>query len=166
MKTKLLRTLYFVTLSLCLLACTAKKPATQGDALLNIVNADHLSLAVYNHDSLSTYHQRGVNDLLELLENEPERLKGAIVADKIVGKASAALMTVADVQEVYTNIISTQAREILVSAGIAVSAKEEVPMILNRDRSGQCPMDQSLNGIDDLNTCVSILKNRQIPSLP
>ena len=158
---KLLRTLYFVTLSLCLLSCTAKKPATQGDALLNIVNADHLSLAVYNHDSLSTYHQRGVNDLLELLENEPQRLQGAIVADKIVGKASASLMTVAGIQEVYTNIITTQAREILESAGITVSAKEEVPMILNRDRSGQCPMDQSLNGIDDPKECAAMLMQKQ-----
>lgn len=160
---KLLRTLYFVTLSFLLLSCTAKKPATQGDALLNIVNADHLSLAVYNHDSLSTYHQRGVNDLLELLENEPQRLQGAIVADKIVGKASAALLTIAGVQEVYTNIITTQAREILESAGITVSAKEEVPMILNRDQTGQCPMDKSLNDIDNLDSCINILKNRQMP---
>ena len=159
MKTKHLRTLYFVTLSLCLLSCTAKKPATQGDALLNIVNADYLSLAVYNHDSLSTYHQRGVNDLLELLENEPQRLKGAIVADKIVGKASASLLIVGDVKELYTNIIATPAREMLEKVGIVVSAKEEVPMILNRDRSGQCPMDQSLNGIDDPEECVNILKN-------
>lgn len=158
---KLLRTLYFVTLSLCLLSCTAKKPATQGDALLNIVNADHLSLAVYNHDSLSTYHQRGVNDLLELLENEPQRLKGAIVADKIVGKASASLLIVGDVKELYTNIIATPAREMLEKAGIVVSAKEEVPMILNRDRSGQCPMDQSLNGIDDPEECVAKMMQEQ-----
>lgn len=160
MKTKFLRTLYFVTLSLCLLSCTAKKPATQGDALLNIVNADHLSLAVYNHDSLSTYHQRGVNDLLELLENEPQRLQGAIVADKIVGKASASLMTVAGVKQVYTNIISKPAREMLEKAGVQVSAAEEVEMILNRDQTGQCPMDQSLNDIDDPKECAAMLMQK------
>ena len=160
MKKIILSTLCLVTLSLCLLSCTAKKPATQGDALLNIVNADHLSLAVYNHDSLSTYHQHGVQDLLQLLENEPQRLQGAVVADKMIGKAAAALMAVGGVKQVHTNLICTPAREMLEKAGIVVSAKEEVPMILNRDRSGQCPMDQSLNETDDPQECVNILKNR------
>ena len=45
-------------------------------------------------------------------------------------------------------------------AGVQVSAAEEVEMILNRDKTGQCPMDQSLNGTDDPAECVAILKNK------
>ncbi len=48
----------------------------------------------------------------------------------------------------------------LEKAGIQVFANDEVEMILNRDRSGQCPMDKSLNETDDPQECVNILKNR------
>lgn len=48
----------------------------------------------------------------------------------------------------------------LEKAGIQVFASEEVEMILNRDKTGQCPMDQSLNETDDPAECVAMLKNR------
>ena len=130
-----------------------------GEDMLARLNEQHISLIVRNAGLTTEYHQHGVSDLLQLLENEPQRLQGAVVADKMIGKAAAALMAVGGVKQVYTNIISKPAREMLEKAGITVSAKEEIPMILNRDRSGQCPMDQSLNGIDDPEECVNILKN-------
>lgn len=132
--------------------------AEVGEALLQIVNADHLSLAVYNHDSLSTYQSRGVQDLLLLVSEEPDRLQGAIVADKMVGKAAAALMISAGVAEIYTNLICTPAKELLHDAGVAVHAAEEVPQILNRDRSGQCPIDSRLNDAMSVEECVEILR--------
>jgi hypothetical protein len=46
----------------------------------------------------------------------------------------------------------------LEKAGVQVTAAEEVEMILNRDQTGQCPMDQSLNETDDPAECVAILK--------
>jgi len=63
------------------------------------------------------------------------------------------------VKQVHTNLISTPAREMLEKAGVQVTAAEEVEMILNRDRTGQCPMDQSLNETDDPAECVAILKS-------
>ncbi len=159
MQKTFLCTLYLAALSL-FLGCSPKKMPPQGEALLNIVNADHLSLVVYNQDSLSTYRQHGVQDLLALVEDEPQRLQGAVVADKMVGKAAAALMVVGGVKQVYTNLISTPAREMLEKAGIQVEATEEVEMILNRDKTGQCPMDKSLNDTDDPAECAAILKNR------
>ena len=155
-----MKKLPFLLLALvAMMSCSAPKNNTQqGEALLQIVNADGLSLAVYNHDSLSTYSGRGVQDLLMLTENEPERLNGAIVADKMVGKAAAALMVSGGVKEVYTNLIATPAREMLQQAGVQVVAQEEVPQILNRDRSGQCPIDSRLNEAESVDECVAILR--------
>lgn len=155
-----MKKLPFLLLTLvAMMSCSAPKNNTQqGEALLQIVNADGLSLAVYNHDSLSTYSGRGVQDLLMLTENEPERLNGAIVADKMVGKAAAALMISGGVKEVYTNLIATPAREMLQQAGVQVVAQEEVPQILNRDRSGQCPIDSRLNDAESADECVAILR--------
>ena len=97
-----------------------------GCEMLDMLNEQGLSLLVYNNDSLSIHANRGVRDLLELLSAEPERLRGAIVADKIIGKAAAALMATGGVQEVHTNIICTPARELLEQEGI-------------KDCGGMCP---------------------------
>ena len=129
-----------------------------GGQMLDMLNANALSLLVRNHGVTTQHENRGVQDLLALLENEPARLKGAVVADKMIGKAAAALMVAGGVKQVYTNLICTPAREMLEQAGIQVVAKEEVPQILNRDRSGQCPIDSRLNDAHSAEECVAILK--------
>ena len=131
-----------------------------GEDMLAKLNDQQISLIVRNAGLTTEYHQHGVQDLLSLVENEPQRLQGAVVADKTIGKAAAALMVVGGVKQAYTNTISTPAHEMLEKAGIQVFANDEVEMILNRDRSGQCPMDKSLNETDDPQECVNILKNR------
>ncbi|MGN0228152.1 MAG: DUF1893 domain-containing protein [Paludibacteraceae bacterium] len=128
--------------------------------MLARLNEQHISLIVRNAGLTTEYTQHGVSDLLQLLENEPQRLQGAVVADKMIGKAAAALMAVGGVKQVHTNLISTPAREMLEKAGVQVTAAEEVEMILNRDQTGQCPMDKSLNDTDDPAECVAILKNK------
>ena len=137
-----------------------EQTVSQGDALLNILNANQQSLVVLNNDSLSYYNGRGVSDLLALLTEAPDRLKDAVVADKMVGRAAAVLMAAAGVREVHTNIISTPALQVLREAGIPVFFDEEVPQILNRDRTGQCPIDALLNEADNVEECVAILKAR------
>ena len=138
----------------------AESTVSQGEALLNILNADSHSLVVLNGDSLSFYNGHGVSDLLTLLTNEPDRLKDATIADKMVGRAAAVLMAAARVREVHTNLISTPALKVLHEADIQVFYDEEVPQILNRDQSGQCPIDALLNDADDVEECVAILKDR------
>ena len=113
-----------------------------------------------NHGVTTCHENRGVQDLLTLVETQPERLRGAVVADKLIGKAAAALMITGGVKEVHTNLICTPAREMLEKAGVRVSAAQEVEMILNRDKTGQCPMDRRINDTDDPAECVAILKNK------
>ncbi len=129
-----------------------------GEQMLEQLNAQGLSLLVRNHGVTTRHENRGVQDLLSLIESQPERLKGAVVADKMVGKAAAALMIAGGVREVHTNLICTEARKLFEQAGVSVFAKEEVPMILNRDRSGQCPIDNRLNDVVTVEDCVRILQ--------
>ena len=128
-----------------------------GEDMLSQLNDLQVSLLVRNAGLTTEYNQRGVNDLLQLVNNEPQRLQGAVVADKMVGKAAAALMVVGGVKRVYTNLICTPAREMLQKAGIQVIAEQEVDMIMNCDQTDQCPIDKKLNGIDDAIQCVAIL---------
>jgi hypothetical protein len=164
-----MKRLLFQTLLLCILVgafygCHATKPQEKstGEQMLEMLNEQHLSLLVYNDSTLSTHTNRGVRDLLTLISTQPERLQGAIVADKIIGKAAAAIMATGGVVEVHTNIISTPARALLEAEGIKVVAMEEVPQILNRNKSQMCPIDSQLEGIESKEECVTILQNMLI----
>ena len=77
----------------------------------------------------------------EAIAEKGDILRGAIVADKVVGKAAAKLHAQAGVRKVVAPVVSDPAKRYLESRGIIVEAGEVVPMILNRERTGQCPMD-------------------------
>ena len=132
----------------------------EGFQMLDMLNEQGLSLLVFNHDSLTTHANRGVQDLLQLISEQPERLQGAVVADKIIGKAAAAIMATGGVREVHTNIICTPAKKLFEQQGILVFATEEVPMILNRDRSSMCPIDTQIADIESIEECVAVLQAR------
>ena len=143
MKKTFLCTLYLVTLSL-FLGCAKKataEPQTAGNDKPVVYMTQEISPAA----------------LVRIYEALGRPAEGR-VADKMIGKAAAALMAVGGVKQVHTNLISTPAREMLEKAGVQVTAAEEVEMILNRDQTGQCPMDQSLNETDDPAECMEILK--------
>lgn len=142
-------------------AAILRGASVEGFLMLDMLNQQGLSLLVFNHDSLTTHANRGVQDLLLLLSEQPERLKGAVAADKIIGKAAAAIMATGGVKEVHTNIISTPAKRLLGDQGILVFATEEVPMILNRDRSSMCPIDTQIADIESIEECVNVLQNMQ-----
>ena len=131
-----------------------------GKQMLEMLNQQSLSLLVFNDGRLTTHDNRGIQDLLRLISEEPERLQGAVVADKLVGKAAAAIMAAGGVKEVHTNLISSPARRLLEQNGIRVAAKEEVPQILNRDRSAMCPIDAQIVDIESVDECVKLLKER------
>ncbi|MBQ7449581.1 MAG: DUF1893 domain-containing protein [Paludibacteraceae bacterium] len=128
-----------------------------GQDLLKTLNENGLSLLVRNHGTTTMHQNKGVRDLLQLLADQPDRLKGAVVADKMIGKAAAALMIEGGVKEVHTNLICSPALKLLNDAKVKVVYAEEVPMILNRDRSGQCPIDSQIDGVESLSECLKIL---------
>ena len=93
----------------------------------------------------SHIHQRsgrGIAPLYELVtESEPQQLKGGVLADKIVGKAAALLALYAGFSAVYADIMSTPAYDLLVQNNVLVAAGLVVDHILNRTKSGFCPME-------------------------
>ena len=151
-----------VLASLNIAVGTAQK--IDGSSMLRILNEKKASLLVYNNDSLSSYHKNGVHDLLELVQNEPARLKGAMVADKIIGKASASLIVLGGVKEVHTNTICTPAKEMLQKAGVKLSFTDEVPYIINRTKTGQCPLDSTLGNVTVPAECLPLIANFYKPA--
>lgn len=141
-------------------AAILRGASIEGFQMLDMLNEQGLSLLVFNHGELTTHANRGVQDLLQLISEQPERLQGAVVADKIIGKAAAAIMATGGVREVHTNIICAPAKKLFEQQGILIFATEEVPMILNRDRSSMCPIDTQIADIESIEECVAVLQVR------
>lgn len=108
--------------------------------LIDILHDGGHSLVVANGD-IRTFDGRGVSDLYRLLENDSGFLNGASVADKVVGKAAASMMVLAKLKEVYADIVSQPALDLLESNRIRITYGNIVPYIINRAGTDLCPLE-------------------------
>lgn len=90
---------------------------------------------------------RGVRPLMQLLEDD--LLEDALVVDKVIGRAAAAICVEGGVKKVHALLLSEDAADLLNDHGIACEGETVVPQILNRDQSGRCPMELAVSGSDD-----------------
>ena len=73
------------------------------------------------------FRERGVADLFRLQHEEPQLLRGAFIADKVVGKGAAALMVLGGVEGLFADVVSRPALELLAGAGIAAPGRAPAP---------------------------------------
>lgn len=109
--------------------------------LVDILHSGRHSLVVAK-TAVSTYDGRGVADLFRLLHEEPDVIAGARIADKVVGKGAAALMAVAKAAEVYADVISKPALDMLVGTGIKTTYGVLAEHIINRAGTDICPLEK------------------------
>ena len=114
---------------------------TDRKVLIERLDAEQCSCVIYNEGETRLFWERGVQDLYRFLKTEQDFLRGAFIADKVIGKAAAALMALGGVDEVFARVISSPARELLERSGIKVDCLSEVPHIINRTRTGWCPLE-------------------------
>ena len=95
-----------------------------------------------------TSTDRGVKPLVRFLESG-QIPAGLSAADKVVGRATAYLYVLLRVREVYAQIISRSAAEVLRKYGIGVACEKTVPNIINRRGDGICPFEAAVMEIDD-----------------
>ena len=109
----------------------------------------HTCVIRISDGELLTSDEHGIRPPLFWLRENPDILRGADVADKVIGKAAALLFAYGGVRSVWAARMSEAARDFLRAARIAFDYEELVPAILNRDGTGLCPMEQRAIGIDD-----------------
>lgn len=125
--------------------------------IIDLLHTLQCSCVIAGKDGIRSFHQRGVADLYTLLCQEPEFLHGASVADKVVGKAAAALMAKGKIKELYTDTISMPALQLLQAAHIPVEFGEVVPYIRNRNNTGWCPLETRCYEENSLDTLFTII---------
>lgn len=108
--------------------------------LIEILRREKCSLVVKNHGIVTTYSKPGVRDLEYLLDHDPEVLHGAVIADKVIGKAAAAMVVVGGVKELYAEVMSKRAIPFLEEAGIAYTYGTLVDTI--KEEGDRCQLEK------------------------
>lgn len=118
------------------------------ESIIDILHKGGYSCVMKNREEVRTFTQRGVADLYDLYQADSAFMKGAVIADKVIGKGAAALMVLGGFKTVYADIISTPALALLCEAGIETTFAQEVPHIINRDKTGLVPVGDGLHGAE------------------
>lgn len=125
--------------------------------LIRLLHEGGHSLVVGN-DTVRTFDGRGVSDLYRLLTEDSGELRGASVADKVVGKGAAALMIIGHIERLYADIISEQAFELLLESSVKVTYGQKVSHIINRSGTGWCPIETLCRDCKTAEECLPLIQ--------
>lgn len=117
------------------------------------------SVAVCRAGEVMTRDGRGIAPLLAIASEE-NALRGASVADLIVGKAAALLMARAGVSEVYAEVMSEAGERTLSEHDIPHSCGLLVPYIIDRTGKDVCPMERAVADVSDPAEAYAVLSAR------
>lgn len=91
---------------------------------------------------------KGISPMMKFIGNEID-LQGFSAADRIVGKAVAMLFVFAGIKAVYAQVISQKGLDFLHKNNIEVSYGEITESIINRAKTGLCPMEITVEEINE-----------------
>lgn len=100
---------------------------------------------IYESDSLGVKPLRVLRKS-NFIKQQDDHL---ILVDKVIGKGALMLAELLGVNEIYTPLASEKALRYSEKSGIPLFCETLVPFIENRDRSGMCPIEDSVKDTDD-----------------
>jgi len=104
---------------------------------------DNLALAVVkNGELIYKSQEKGIKPMYFLAVNEKGILKGTSIADKVIGKGAAMLCSYIGAKELYAQLISEGAIEVLEEENIVYTYDRICPYIKNREKSDMCPVEK------------------------
>ena len=122
-------------------------------------NKGQYTLVICKDADIVTSDITGIKPLINLIEEKKE-YKGYSAADKIVGRAAAFLYTLLEVKNIYGEIMSKGATEILKNAKINFEYKALTDFIENRKKDGMCPIDEAVKNINDPKEAYKAIKQK------
>ena len=133
---------------------------TKLEEVKEILYKKRASLVVaYENGEIKEYYQERIKDIKDILREDKDALKGAIIADKVIGKVAGSILTVAGVKEIYADVISEYAIPVLEENNIKYEYREKVHYIINRDKTGMCPMENKYKDEKDINVIYKEMLN-------
>lgn len=159
MMSGILRHVFMITLAcLCSVELMAQTKMEEAKKLIQDGKAE--CVLIKNDTIYGQERGRGVSPLLVMYDQHKEAMIGATLVDKVIGRAAAAIAICGKVKHVHGELMSEDAVEFLKANGISTSYTKLVHRILNRKRDGLCPLEQSVEGINEAPTALVALRKR------
>lgn len=125
---------------------------TKLEEIKQILLEKNASLVVcYKSGEIREYYQDRIKDIKEILQLNELALKDSMIADKVIGKVAASILTVAGVKEIYASVMSQYAIDVLEKNHIKYEYGKRVEYIRNKDSTGMCPMENKYKDEFDIN---------------
>ncbi len=105
----------------------------------------------FQNGEIKEYYQDRIKDIKNILKENENALKNAIVADKVIGKVAGSILTVAGVKEIYAKVISKYAIPVLEENNVKYEYEQITDYIINQDKTGMCPMENKYKDEKDIN---------------
>jgi hypothetical protein len=107
----------------------------------------------------------GVLSLVDAAQRlREERVAGAALADRVLGRSAVLVALWAGIRAAYGETASEEAQREAQRHGLAFSCGRRVPMILNRPRTGMCPFEAAIRGVED--PAQAVMKLRAVRPKP
>jgi hypothetical protein len=90
-----------------------------------------------------------ISGFIKAIDSLGSELKGASVADRVVGKAIALLCVYSGIKQVYAEVLSKKAKNMLEEYSIVCEWKEMVDNVLDLTKTDMCPLEKIAAGIFD-----------------
>jgi hypothetical protein len=104
-------------------------------------------------EAIYTSKEKGIYPIYNAYISMKERLEGASIADRVIGKAAAMICKSAKIKNLYSVIITEQAVKLLEDTTVEFS--KVVPYIKNRDQTDLCPIEKISRTTDDTNVLIN-----------
>ena len=119
-------------------------------------NSGKYTLVICKDEDIIKSDITGIRPLMNLIDTKKD-YKDYSAADKIVGRAAAFLYSLLHIKNLYGEVMSKGAIEILKKKGIYYEYKTLTDFIENRTKTGICPMDEAVKNIDNpIDACEAI----------
>ena len=114
---------------------------TEIEELKSLLSDNDYTCVIKKSDNIITSTERGIQPVITILKDNINALIGAIVCDKVIGRAAALLFVYGGISAVHTMVISKTALEVFEKNNISVTYDKLVNRIQNRTKTGLCPME-------------------------
>ena len=128
-----------------------------GEKARNILQSQNYTCVLCKEKALYATTLRGVKPLVQWLESGTD-LQGFSAADKVVGKATAFLYCLLGVKEVYAQVMSEAAFDVLTENGILARYDQLAGHIINRKGDGICPFEAAVLDITEPHAAIIAIR--------
>ena len=124
----------------------------------SIIKSKNSIVVVKNGKILSEKKGDGLKPILEVIEELGDNIKGSIIGDKILGKASSLLCIYCNASGVYSKQSTKNAIALLIKYNIPIQTDKIIPYIENKMGDDICPFEKMIDKVDSPKEAYKILK--------